>query len=77
MQNEKNKDIQMIDQLVSRRLKQRRQALGLRLEDIANISGVSVQQIVKYENCTNRVPVGRLYYIAKFMKKSINYFFGE
>lgn len=77
MDHQKNKDIQMIDQLVARKLKQRRKILGLRLEDVANVSGVSVQQIIKYENCTNRVPVGRLYYIAKFMKKSINYFFGE
>lgn len=76
MEKQQNSNIEYIDHLVSNRLKHCRKTLGYKLEDIAKVAGVSVQQIMKYENCTNRIPVGRLYFVAKMMKMPINYFLG-
>lgn len=67
-------NMEYIDHIVSHKLKYYRKSLGLSLNQVATVAGVSVQQILKYENCQNRVPISRLYYIAKLMTVSINYF---
>lgn len=64
-----------IDVLVGKRVRERRQALGVSQESLAEALGVSFQQVQKYENGKNRVSASRLYEIAAALDTSISYFF--
>lgn len=72
--NESEK-IKAIDTMVGKRITDRRRLLGLSQQDLANVVGVSVQQIQKYEKSTNRITCGKLYQFAMILKVSISYFF--
>ena len=64
-----------IDNLVSGRLKTRRILRGVSHQDLGKAVNVSIQQIRKYEKATNRIPCGKLYGFAQFLKVPIAYFF--
>lgn len=66
-----------VDKLVSQRLRTRRIMLGLSQQDVANAADVTVQQIQKYEKSINRISSGKLFNIAKFLKVSVGYFYGQ
>jgi len=63
------------DKSVSERIKIARLLRGLNQRQVAEALGVSIQQIQKYEKSTNRISSGRLYYLAKFLRLPITYFF--
>jgi len=63
------------DRQVGARLRERRIMLGLSMEQMAALIGVSLQQVGKYEKGTNRVTSGRLYRIARALDADIGYFF--
>ncbi len=68
--------IDPIDVIVGEKISIRRRLLGLSQQDVAKASGVSIQQIQKYEKAINRVSSSRLYHFAKILKiASIDYFF--
>lgn len=65
------------DQHVGQRLRQRRQALGMSQDKLAQAVGVSFQQVQKYENGTNRMGAGRLKQVATALEVPLTYFFDQ
>ena len=49
--------------------------LGLSLQALAELIGVTYQQVHKYEKGINRLAVGRLYQIAQALDVEVGYFF--
>ena len=64
-----------VDHHVGRRIRERRNALGITQENLAAALGVSFQQIQKYEVGKNRVAAGRLWNVAKALEVDVGYFF--
>jgi transcriptional regulator with XRE-family HTH domain len=64
-----------IDRYVGARTRERRMMLGLRQQQLAELIGVSFQQVYKYEQGTNRISAGRLYQIAQALDTDVRYFF--
>lgn len=58
------------DREIGARIRARRDALGLNQTELGRASGVTFQQIQKYENGTNRVSASRLIEIAKALSCS-------
>ena len=71
----KNNFSKKIDRLIGRRILSSRVAAGLPRQKLAQAIGVTVSQIQKYENGTNRVGSGRLYEIAKILEAPLKSFF--
>ena len=51
--------------------------LGLTQLDLAELIGVTYQQMHKYENGINRVSAGRLYPLAQALEVEVSYFYQE
>ena len=64
-----------IDRHVGQRLRARRVVMGMTQSDLAEATGVSYQQVQKYEAGTNRVSAGRLYEIARKLDVDVPYFY--
>ncbi len=64
-----------INKLVSQRLKARRIVMGKTQSDLAEATGVSYQQVQKYESGANRISAGRLYEIARKLDVDVPYFY--
>ena len=64
-----------IDLHVGTRVRQRRALLGMTQTDLANVLGLTFQQVQKYENGTNRVSGSRLYGLSQVLDVTIEYFF--
>lgn len=64
-----------IDIYVGTRLKVRRNELGLSQDKVGKMTGVTFQQIQKYEKGANRIGASRLYELAKILGVPIGYFF--
>ena len=67
--------MQGVDRHVARRIRERRLALGLTQQQLAELVGVTYQQAHKYEKGDNRVAVGRLYLIARALGVEPAHFF--
>lgn len=68
-------ETQKIEQHVGRRIRERRTALGLTQQQLANMIGVTYQQAHKYERGINRISAGRLYEIANALDVDTGYFY--
>jgi transcriptional regulator with XRE-family HTH domain len=66
---------QDIDRHVGQRIRERRLALGLTQQELANLIGVTYQQAHKYERGVNRISAGRLHKVAQILNVPIAYFF--
>jgi transcriptional regulator with XRE-family HTH domain len=66
-----------IDCHVGHQLRLRRVALGLSQEQLGAATGVTFQQIQKYEKGHNRISASRLYGFAQALKCSVAFFFNE
>ena len=66
-----------IDVYVGTRLKIRRNELGLSQNEIGRLTGVTFQQIQKYEKGSNRIGSSRLYEFAKILKRLVSYLFEQ
>jgi transcriptional regulator with XRE-family HTH domain len=64
-----------IDQHIGRRMQLRRNILGMSLKDLAAATGVTFQQIQKYETADNRVSASRLFQIGLAMQTPVSFFF--
>ena len=64
-----------IDVHVGARLRMRRTLLGMNQERLADASGLTFQQIQKYESGANRVSSSRLYDLARILEVPLSYFF--
>ncbi len=65
----------IVDQHIGKRMQLRRTMLGLSLKDLANICGVTFQQIQKYETADNRISASRLFEIGAAMQTPVSFFF--
>lgn len=64
-----------LDRQVAARLRERRVALGLTQQQMAERLGVTYQQLHKYEAGQNRISAGRLLAIAQALGVEVGYFF--
>jgi len=60
---------------VGERIKKRRKELGISQESLAEILGVTYQQIQRYENGTNKLNVENVQIVAHALSVPISYFF--
>lgn len=70
-------DPNKVDEHVGNMLRKRRVFLNVSQQQLSNYSGVSIQQIQKYEKAVNRISCGRLYDFANFLNVEIDYFFKD
>lgn len=68
---------QAIDIHVGKRLRQQRKAKGLTQSGLAEMLGVTYQQIQKYESGSNRIAAGRLQALAGALEVPVAFFFEE
>lgn len=64
-----------VDRRIGQRVKQRRLELGMSQERLAELLGVTFQQIQKYEKGVNRVAASRLFELASALGVGLTYFF--
>lgn len=64
-----------VDAYVGRRLKQRREDLNMSQERLAEMLGISFQQVQKYERGLNRVGASRLFQLCGIMAVDSTFFF--
>jgi len=66
-----------VDAHVGSRLRQRRMLLGISQEQLAEMLGLTFQQVQKYERGTNRISASRLFQLARALDTPITWFFDE
>ncbi len=66
-----------IDAYVGERVRLRRTLLGISQTKLAEVLGVTFQQVQKYERGTNRIGASNLYKIAKALGVPVSYFFED
>ena len=64
-----------VDRHVAARLRERRVALGLSQQQLAELVGITYQQAHKYETGANRVAAGRLHALARALEVEPAYFY--
>ncbi|MBN8827668.1 MAG: helix-turn-helix transcriptional regulator [Sphingobacteriia bacterium] len=64
-----------IDAHVGSKLRARRTLLGISQEQLGSVTGISFQQVQKYEKGLNRIGASRLYEFAKALSVEVAYFF--
>lgn len=64
-----------VDRSLGQRMRARRLEVGLSQERLADLLGVTFQQVQKYEKGVNRVAASRLYEIASALDVSVGFFF--
>ncbi len=64
-----------LEDYLGQRLRMRRLVVGLSQEALAEMLGITFQQVQKYERGLNKLPATRLYELAKLLKTSMEYFF--
>ena len=70
-----NTYIQEIDLFIGKKIYSLRLAKGFSRQQLAELIGVTHQQLQKYEKGINRISVGRLVLIAKALGKTVEYFY--
>ena len=63
------------DKHVGRRLRLRRTSMGVYQKKMADMLGVTFQQVQKYEQGINRISAGRLWEISQILEVSVDYFY--
>jgi transcriptional regulator with XRE-family HTH domain len=71
------KRIDQIDKQVGNRVRMQRMMLGITQQRLAAGIGITFQQVQKYEKGTNRISASRLQAIARILKVSPAFLFGE
>ena len=66
-----------VDVTVGRRLRMRRRLLGRTQQEVADVCGVTFQQVQKYESACCRLSVGMLWKLACALEVDIGYFFAD
>ena len=67
--------ITAVDEYIGQRLQLRRVMLGMSQKDLADICGVSFQQIQKYETAGNRISASRLFELSTALETPVSFFF--
>jgi transcriptional regulator with XRE-family HTH domain len=66
---------QEVDRHVGAKVRERRLALGLTQQQLAELVGTTYQQAHKYEKGVNRISAGRLHALARALGVDIGYFY--
>src|SRR6478672_12433411 len=66
---------QDVDRHVGAKVRERRLALGLTQQQLAELVGTTYQQAHKYEKGVNRISAGRLHALARALGVDIGYFY--
>jgi len=69
------RDLNVIDIIISKRILRRRHEVGMTLMQLAAKTGVTYQQVQKYERAANRVPASRLFLIGLALDADLDYFY--
>ncbi len=64
-----------VDEHIGQRVQLRRTMMGLSQKDLANICGVTFQQIQKYETAGNRISASRLFELSTALDTPVAFFF--
>ena len=64
-----------IDVHIAARLRQFRLTAGMSQDKLGELTGVTFQQIQKYEKAKNRISASRLFEFAQLLEKPVNAFF--
>mgnify|MGYP000098867945 CR=1 FL=1 len=64
-----------VDVYVGAKLKARRNLIGITQENLAEASGITFQQVQKYEKGRNRLSASRLFQFARVLDVPVSYFF--
>jgi transcriptional regulator with XRE-family HTH domain len=64
-----------IDRRIGQRVKARRLELAMSQESLADLLGVTFQQVQKYEKGVNRISASRLFECAAALNVAVGYFF--
>ncbi|MET0427602.1 MAG: helix-turn-helix transcriptional regulator [Microvirga sp.] len=67
----------LIDQDVGARIRFQRVSLGMSQEKLADILGITFQQVQKYEKGKNRIGAGRLMEIARALMVPVVFFYDD
>ena len=67
--------ITAVDEHIGQRLQLRRVMLGLSQKDLADVCGISFQQIQKYEAAGNRISASRLFELSRVLETPVSFFF--
>ncbi|MBX4859274.1 helix-turn-helix transcriptional regulator [Rhizobium sophorae] len=71
----KAKSPNSIDVYVGNRVRVRRKTLGMTQNGLAELLGITFQQIQKYEKGTNRIGASRLQRISEILRVPVGFFF--
>ncbi len=66
-----------VDVHVGARLRQRRTLLGMNQTVLGDATGLTFQQIQKYENGKNRISASRLFNLSRLLDVPVQYFFDD
>lgn len=75
MEADKNEAPDPADLYVGTQLRLRRNLMGMSQEQLGKATGLTFQQIQKYERGTNRIAASRLFYLSRLLNVSVEYFF--
>ena len=64
-----------IDHHIAARMRERRTTLGLTSQQVAELLGITYQQLYKYEKGVNRISAGRLHALARALGVDVGYFY--
>ena len=64
-----------VDECVGRRVRERREELGVSQGRLGRHLGLTFSQVQKYEKGTNRIGAGRLFHLAILLGVPVQYFF--
>lgn len=64
-----------VDKHIAKKLRQFRRAAGISQDQLGELTGVSFQQIQKYEKAQNRIASSKLFEFSQLLKQPISAFF--
>ena len=75
--NMKSREPNFVDAHVGNRIRMRRQIVGVSQEKLAEMLGITFQQVQKYEKGSNRISASRLYSTARTLGVAVQFFFED
>ncbi len=67
--------LKLVDEYIGARIRIRRNLLGMSQDQLAQMLGISFQQLQKYEKGNNRIAASRIWQLSKALNVSVSYFF--
>ena len=64
-----------VDKKLGQRVRARRLEIGMSQERLAELLGITFQQVQKYEKGVNRIGAGRLFEVARILNVPVDFFY--